>query len=266
MRARNEPAEARRNSTCVGTLAESSALVQRSAPGNAKMQPVTGSWGSVLATLIPLALVIALSPLSIIPAVLVLQTSRPKPASLAFLGGWLVGLAALTAIFVASSDALGGLRNSPPTWASWLRVVLGLALIAYGIYHWLTRHSHTESPRWMRSFSTLTPTRAGITGLVLVVVRPEVLICCALAGLAIGSGGQDMAANWILATVFVAVAGSTVAIPVLAYAGAGNRLDDPMARLKDWMERNNAALLAAILVVIGLMVLYNGIHPLLKHA
>jgi len=62
------------------------------------------------------------------------------------------------------------------------------------------------------------------------------------------------------------VAGSTVAIPVLAYAGAGNRLDDPMARLKDWMERNNAALLAAILVVIGLMVLYNGIHPLLKHA
>jgi hypothetical protein len=32
------------------------------------------------------------------------------------------------------------------------------------------------------------------------------------------------------------------------------------------MERNNAALLAAILVVIGLMVLYNGIHPLLKHA
>jgi hypothetical protein len=75
-----------------------------------------------------------------------------------------------------------------------------------------------------------------------------------------------MAANWILATVFVAVAGSTVAIPVLAYAGAGNRLDDPMARLKDWMERNNAALLAAILVVIGLMVLYNGIHPLLKHA
>jgi hypothetical protein len=141
-----------------------------------------------------------------------------------------------------------------------------LALIAYGIYHWLTRHSHTESPRWMRSFSTLTPTRAGITGLVLVVVRPEVLICCALAGLAIGSGGHDMAANWILATVFVAVAGSTVAIPVLAYAGAGNRLDDPMARLKDWMERNNAAVLAAILVVIGLMVLYNGIHPLLKHA
>jgi hypothetical protein len=35
-----------------------------------------------------------------------------------------------------------------------------------------------------------------------------------------------------------------------------------MGRLKDWMEKNNAALMAAILVVIGLMVLYNGIRAL----
>lgn len=220
----------------------------------------------MLTTLIPLALVVAVSPLSIIPAVLVLQTPRPKPTSLAFLGGWLFGLAALTAIFVVSSNALGGLHKSPPAWASWLRVVLGLVLIGFGIYRWLTRHGHTESPRWMRSFTTLTPTRAVVTGLVLVVVRLEVLIMCALAGLAIGGSGLGMAANWILAVVFVAVAASTVGIPVLAYAGAGDRLNDPMARLKDWMEKNNAALLAAVLVLIGLMVLYNGAHPLLKHA
>jgi hypothetical protein len=228
------------------------------------MQPVTGSWGSLLTTLIPLALVIALSPLSVIPAVLVLQAPRPKPTSLAFLGGWLLGLTALTAAFVASSDALGDLRNSPPTWASWLRVVLGSALIVFGIYRWLTRHGHTESPRWMRSFATLTPTRAAITALVLVVIRFEVLVCCALAGLAIGSAGPGMAAKWILGAVFIAVAASTVAIPVLAYAGAGNRLDEPMTRLKEWMEKNNAVLLAAILVVIGFMVLYNGVHALCR--
>jgi Sap, sulfolipid-1-addressing protein len=238
------------------------ALEQRSPPGNAKIQPVTGSWGSVLASLIPLALVIALSPLSIIPAVLVLQAPRPRPTGLAFLGGWLFGLTALTATFVAGSGVLGGLHKSPPTWASWLRVALGSALIAYGIYEWLTRQRHTESPKWMRSFSTLTPGRAGITGLVLVVVRLEVLAICVAAGLAIGSSGLGVAADWITAGVFVAVAASTVAIPVLAYAGAGERLDAPMARLKDWMERNNAALLAAILIVIGLMVLYNGVRRL----
>jgi Sap, sulfolipid-1-addressing protein len=226
------------------------------------MLPVTGSWGSVLTTLIPLALVVAISPLSIIPAVLVLQTPRPTPTSLTFLAGWLVGLAALTAIFVVSSDALGDLGKSPPAWASWLRIVLGVALIGYGIYEWLNRRRHTEAPRWMKPFATLTPARAGLTGLVLVVVRIEVLTMCALAGLAIGASGHGMAAEWILAAIFVAVAASTVAIPVLAYAGAGDRLAEPMARLKDWMERNNAALLAAILIVIGLMVLHNGVKAL----
>lgn len=55
---------------------------------------------------------------------------------------------------------------------------------------------------------------------------------------------------------------ASVAGPILAYVAAGHRLDDAMRRLKDWMDKNNAALMAAILIVIGVMVLYNGIHAL----
>jgi hypothetical protein len=216
-----------------------------------------------MAGLVPLALVISLSPLTVIPAVLVLDTPRPRPTSLAFLGGWLLGLCALTALFVAGSGVLGGLHKAaPPTWASWLRVVLGSALIAFGIFQWLTRHRSTETPRWMRSFATITPARAGITGAVLVVVRLEVLIICLAAGVAIGTSGLGAAGEWICGAFFVAVSASSVAIPILAYAGAGDRLDDALARLKDWMQKNHAALLAAILVVIGLMVLYKGIDGL----
>jgi len=216
----------------------------------------------VLGALIPLGLVVALSPITVIPAVLVLQAPRPRPSGLAFLAGWVLGLAALTALSVAASGMLGGLHKSPPTWASWLRVILGAALILFGIYRWLTRHRHTESPAWMRSFASITPARAGITGAVLVVIRPDVLLICVPAGLAIGGSGLDVADDWIAAAFFVAIAASTVAIPILAYAAAGHRLDNAMARLKDWMDKNNAALMAAILVVIGLMVLYNGVHAL----
>jgi hypothetical protein len=223
---------------------------------------MAGSWGSVLGTLVPLGLVIALSPITVIPAVLVLQAPRPRPSGLAFLAGWLLGLAALTAISVAASGLLGGLHKSPPTWASWLRVVLGSALIVFGVYRWLTRRSHSESPAWMRSFATITPARAGITGAVLVVIRPDVLLICVPAGLAIGAGGLGVAGDWIAAGFFVAIAASSVAIPILAYAAAGHRLDGAMGRLKDWMDKNNAALMAGILIVIGLMVLYNGIHAL----
>ena len=215
----------------------------------------------MLTKLIPLGLVIALSPITVIPAVLVLHAPRPRPAGLAFLGGWVVGLIALTAVFVGASDLLGGLHQAPPRWVSWLRVVLGSALIVFGIYSWLIRHRHTKTPAWLRSFSRLTPVRAGVTGAVLV-IRPEVLILCAAAGLAIGIGGLGAAGGWICGAVFVVVSASTVAIPILGYVGAGDRLDDTLERLKVWMEENHGAMMAVVSVVIGLIVVYHGIHTL----
>jgi len=223
---------------------------------------MAGSWGTVLTGLTGLGLVISLSPITVIPAVLVLQAPRPRPTGLAFLGGWVLGLAALTALSVGASGLLGGLDKAPPRWTSWLRVVLGSALILYGIYQWLTRQRHTESPGWMRSFATITPVRAGLTAVVLVVIRPDVLLICVPAGLAIGGGGLGVTGDWIAAAIFVAIAASSVAIPILAYAAAGHRLDDTLARLKDWMDKNTAALMAAVLVVVGALVLYHGINAL----
>ncbi len=215
----------------------------------------------MLTELIPLALVVALSPLSIIPAVLVLHTPRPRPTGLAFLFGWLIGLAALTAIFLEVSNLLGDL-DKPPRWASWVRIVVGAALIVFGIYRWLMRKRSAHTPGWMQSLGKLTPARAGAAGVALTVVNPKVLFISAAAGLAIGTAGLGTAHAWLAVAWYVAVAGSTVAIPILAYAVSGDRLDEPLRRLKDWMERQHAVLVAAILIVIGLLVLYKGIHGL----
>ena len=217
----------------------------------------------MLTDLIPLALVIALSPVSIIPAVLVLQSPRPRPAGLAFLVGWLIGLAVLTTVFLEMSGLAGGRRDDPPGWASWLRIVVGAALIVFGSYRWFTRGKSTHSPKWMTSLSKLTPLRAGVTSVALTVVNPKVLLICAAAGLAIGSAGHDRSHDaWMAVVWFVAVAGSTVVLPILAYLVSGDRLTGPLARVGDWMERQHAALIAAILVVVGLMVLYKGVHGL----
>ncbi|WP_102141251.1 GAP family protein [Mycobacterium hubeiense] len=223
---------------------------------------MTGVWGAVLMELIPLALVVALSPLSIIPGVLVLHTERPRETGLAFLLGWLVGLAALAAIFVAVSDLFGRL-DEPPPWASWLRIAIGAALMVFGVYRWLTRHKSEHSPAWMRSLTTVSPGRATVTAMALTVVNPKVLFVSAAAGLAIGTAGLGRAGAWSSVVYYALVAGSTVAIPILAYAISPARMHDPLQRLKDWMERNHATLVAAILVVIGLLVLYKGIHGLI---
>ena len=93
---------------------------------------MSGNWGSVLIELIPLALVVALSPVSIIPAVLVLQTPRPRPAGLAFLAGWLIGqpmdldfnpfelVAVAVAVLITNSISSDGKSN-------WLEGILLLA-------------------------------------------------------------------------------------------------------------------------------------------
>jgi threonine/homoserine/homoserine lactone efflux protein len=222
---------------------------------------MAASWGTVLTELIPLALVITLSPLSIIPAVLVLHSPRPRPASLMYLLGWVVALTALTAIFVEVSGLAGNLEK-PPTWASWVRIVIGAALIVFGVFRWLTRNRSAHMPGWMRQLGAMTPAKAGVAGAALAVINPKVLFICAAAGLAIGTEGLGLPKAWAAVAYFVAIAASSVALPVLAYAVSGDRLDRPLAKLKDWMERHNAALVAAILVVIGLLVLYKGIHQL----
>jgi arginine exporter protein ArgO len=222
----------------------------------------TGLWGSVVGELIPLALIVALSPLSIIPAVLVLHTPRPRPTGLAFLAGWLAGLAVLTGIFLTASNLIGGIGKSPPSWASWLRIVVGVALVAFGGYRWATRKKSEHMPGWMTRMSTLTPAKAAATAAALTVINPKVLFLCAAAGLAIGSSGLGMPDVWVAELWYVAVAGSTVALPILGYAASGEALDPALSRLKDWLERQHATLVAVILVVIGLLVLYKGIHGL----
>ena len=84
------------------------------------------------------------------------------------------------------------------------------------------------------------------------------LFICAAAGLAIGTEGLDSPEVWFAVAWYVAVAASTVALPIVSYLVSGERLHALLTRLKDWMERNHSSLVAVILVVIGLLVLYKG--------
>jgi threonine/homoserine/homoserine lactone efflux protein len=219
----------------------------------------TTSLGSELTELIPLALVITLSPLSIIPGILMLHTPRPKPTSVAFMLGWTVGIAVATAAFLGISNALDGM-NSQPSWAPYVRFVAGGALIAFGIFRWLTRHRSKHAPAWLRAMTSIGPGRALLTSVVLVVLNVKVLFMCAAAGLSIGTSGLGTTQSWLAVAVFTVVSASSVALPVLAYLIIGERLDEPLNRLKVWMEEQHAALVAVILVLLGLMVLYKGIH------
>jgi threonine/homoserine/homoserine lactone efflux protein len=222
---------------------------------------MSGSWVAALGQLIPLALVVALSPLTIIPAiVLVLQSERARATGLAFMSGWLLGLAATTAVFVQLARLLDGLNRPAPTWAAWVRIAVGVALVVFGVWRWLTRHRATKQPAWLNRLSRLTPVGAAAVGLGLILVNPKVLLMNAGAGLVIGTAGLGVPGGWLAVTFYTVIAGSTVLIPILAYAIAGERVDHRLERVKQWMERQHAGLMAGFLAVVGLLLVYTGIR------
>jgi threonine/homoserine/homoserine lactone efflux protein len=215
----------------------------------------------MLGQLIPLALVVAASPLTIIPAiVLVLRSDRARPTGLAFMFGWLLGLAATTAVFVQLPRLLDGLNRPAPTWAAWVRIAVGVALIAFGVWRWLTRHQVTTQPAWLDRLARLTPAGAGAIGVGLILVNPKVLVINAAAGVVIGTAALGVLGTWLAVAYYTVIAGSSVLLPILAYAIAGHRVDHQLERMKQWMERQHAALMAGFLVVVGLLLVFTGIR------
>jgi hypothetical protein len=222
---------------------------------------VSGSWGSALTELVPLALVVALSPFSILPAVLlVLHSAHPRSTGIAFLIGWLLGLGAMTVLFVEVPRLLGDL-NQTPKWAAWARIGIGALMIAGAVWRWVTRRrASTDAPSWLERVHHLRPGKAGVIGFGLTLVNIKFLAVCAAAGLAISAARLGTAGTWLAVVVYTLVAGSTAAVPLLAHLVAAERLDNVLERVKIWMQHQHAVLTAAILAVVGVALLLTGIR------
>ncbi|MBI1377504.1 MAG: GAP family protein [Frankiales bacterium] len=207
-----------------------------------------------------LALAVAASPFPIIPAILLLFTERARPTSLAFLAGWSGGILLVSTVFVLIPEVLSG--EGTPTWASWARVVLGLVLVVLGARQWLRRDEPAETPAWMRSLETATPRSALRLGLLLSAANPKIVVIAAAAGIAISSGDASGWAEAAEVAVFTLVGSITVAVPVLTYAVLGERVLRPLGVAKDWLTAHHTAVMAVVLVVLGLLVALKGVQGL----
>ena len=51
---------------------------------------------------------------------------------------------------------------------------------------------------------------------------------------------------------------AAVLVPLVLYLALGERMLSPLSAARDWLERNNAAVMAGVLVVIGLQLILKG--------
>jgi threonine/homoserine/homoserine lactone efflux protein len=215
----------------------------------------------MIGTVLPLALVVGLSPLPILPAVVLLMTPRARANGPAYLAAWLVALTALVLVAVA----LGGLADpDEPTdeGIGWIQVATGAAFLVMAAVKWLTRPrpgAPKEPPTWLAALDTYTPRQSARLGALLASANPKNLVMALAAGaeIALLAEGTGQTAAGVAA--FVAIGSMGVATPILAHAVLGDRATPALERGRAWLDRNSTALSVGVLVLLGALLLLKGI-------
>jgi threonine/homoserine/homoserine lactone efflux protein len=211
--------------------------------------------GRAIGDVLPLAVAIAIFPVPIIAAVLLVGSDRGLTKGAAFALAWAVGLAAVGATVLWLADEAGASEDGEPaTWASVLLLVLGILLLAYAIKQWRGRPREDEeppTPRWMSAVDAFTPTKAAGVGFALSGLNPKNVLLAAAAAAEIAEFGLSTGEQIGVLAVFVLIASAGVLTPVVLALALGDRSREPLDRVRGWMARNNAVIMAVLFVLIG---------------
>jgi threonine/homoserine/homoserine lactone efflux protein len=218
---------------------------------------------SVVGEILPLAIGVAISPIPIIAAILVLLSPKAKSMSVAFLIGWIVGIVVAIVVFTLLSSVLPqGDADAPSPIAGVIKIVLGGLLLWVAVRQWRGRPVAGEPatlPKWMSAIDSMPPGKGSGLGFPLASVNPKNLLLAASAGLIVGSAQLTLGETSAVVAVFTVIAGCTVLIPVVAYLLASERMREPLEGLRVWLVGNNATIMAVLLLVIGASMIGKGL-------
>jgi Sap, sulfolipid-1-addressing protein len=223
--------------------------------------------GQVIGDILPLALAVAICPLPIIAVILMLFSDGARAKSLAFLLGWGVGIAVATTVLisVASTQSLST-GGAPSDTSSWIKVILGLLLLVAAAGQWRERPTPGQEatlPGWMAKIDTLKPVGAVGLGFLLSALNPKSLLLIAAGAITIAQADLSSADTAIVVGVFTLIGASTVAIPSLGYLFLGAKIQPALNEAKAWLSMHNAAVMAVLLLVIGVTLFGKGLGALL---
>ncbi|WP_194421985.1 GAP family protein [Microbacterium abyssi] len=219
--------------------------------------------GPAIGQTLPLALGIAISPVPIIAAVLMLLSPRARTTSVGFLIGWVLGIVIATTVFVLLSQILPGMTEagSKPILGV-IQLLLGTGMLLLAFRQWRGRPGPDDEPhmpKWMQTVDHISFGGAFGLGALLAGVNPKNLLLAASAGATIGSAGLSTGEVTITVAVFTLLAACTVLLPVIGYLVASKSLAGTLDELRVWLSRENAVIMTVLLLVLGVVVIGKGI-------
>lgn len=223
--------------------------------------------GRAISEVLPFAVGVAISPVPIIAVILMLFSPRARTNGLTFLAGWLVGLTAVSAIVYGLAGA-GDVSSSSSTGSDasyWIKLVLGIALLVAAGRRGRRRPGDGDDgslPKWMTAIDGFTPLRTGALGFGLSALNPKNLVLTGGAAATVAQTGVATRDAIVALAVFVAIAGLTIAAPVVIFIAGGDRAAGMLDGWKTWLAEHNGAVMAVLLVVFGAVLVSQAIRGL----
>jgi len=222
--------------------------------------------GSAIGNILPEAIAVAISPIPIIALILMLFSKKAKANSLAFLIGWILGLAAVCAIVMAVGSTQNMSPGSGASSASYsLKILLGLLLLFMAFRNWKKRPGPGEQPKmpgWMSTIDTIKPGRAFLLAVLLAAVNPKNLVLTLAATLDVVQRSLATGQAVIALAIFIVIASLTIALPVLINLFMGDNSARVLNSWKVWLTANNSTVMFILLLVFGVVLLGKGIAGL----
>jgi hypothetical protein len=218
----------------------------------------------VLGRLLPIAVAVAISSVPITATIMILLSPNQRRSSLPFLIGWILGIAAMIVIFTLGAAAIPARATAhPQEILAIAQIVIGLALEAFALILWRrsAEQPSQELPRWLRAVGSLRGWQA--LGLAFVLnVRPKSILLSAAAGLSMRTQPLTVGESVVAIAVYTVISASTVGIPVIFTLAAPKQAEPRLIIVRDWIVKNNRIVTILIMVMIGFVIIGNGLTRL----
>lgn len=211
-----------------------------------------------LGNALPLAVALALSPLAIASVVLMLLSSRPRAASVAFLLGFSIAITVVTSLAYLLASALPHSDDDVSISAPFVLLGLGVVAVALALRQWRARPTGDEElelPGWISKVETITTASAFTLGAIFGGIKPKNLLLCIGLGISLEAEALTVAEAGAVLAIVVVIASIPILVPVIVSLVALDRVSASLARLRAWLVQHNSALVGAILLLIGVLLI-----------
>ena len=222
--------------------------------------------GRGISEVLPFAIGVAISPIPIIAVILMLFSKRAEVNGPVFLLGWVLGLSVVVVVVYGIAHAANAATDSTTSDSvSWIKVGLGVVLLGAARRQYAKRPRpgvEPAMPKWMGTVDDMKPGAAFLLGIVCSAVNPKNLILAGGAAAGVAQANDSVGDAVVALLVFVVVAslsvGGAVAYNLIGGENARTHLDD----LKAWLTVHNAAVMAVLFLVFGVVLIAKGLDLL----